>query len=71
MTKIQAMKQSGMTFLHKSTTITMKSDEENNNYNHYYSQVFANNQSGDKIYLLTVAKTADVQRSDPERNNIL
>ena len=68
MTKIQAMKQSGMTFLHKSTTITMKSDEENNNYNHYYSQVFANNQSDDEIDPLTVAHIADAQRSDSKGN---
>ena len=46
----------------------MKSDEENNNYNHYYSQVFANNQSDDEIDPLTVAHIADAQRSDSKGN---
>ena len=40
--------------------------DENNNYKHNYSQVFANNQSDDKIYPLTVAEIADAQRSDPK-----
>ena len=42
------------------------SDEENSNYNHNYSQVFANNQSDDKIYPLTIAEIVDAQKSDPK-----
>eukprot|EP00957_Ditylum_brightwellii_P006657 505859-Ditylum_brightwellii.AAC.1 len=40
------------------------SDEENNDYKQKYSQVFANNQSDDKIYPLTVAEIADAQKTD-------
>eukprot|EP00957_Ditylum_brightwellii_P199349 15195064-Ditylum_brightwellii.AAC.1 len=39
-------------------------DEQNNNYKQNYSQVFANNQSDDKIYPLTIAERADTQRTD-------
>ena len=49
----------------------MKSDEENNNYNHYYSQVFANNQSDDEIDPLTVARIADAQDQIPRGINSL
>jgi len=44
---------------------TDDSDEQNNNYNHNYSQIFNNNQSDDEIYPLTVAEIADAQRADP------
>ena len=43
---------------------TKDSDKENSNYNHNYSQVFADNQSDDEIYPLTIAEIADAHRSD-------
>ena len=40
-------------------------DTSNVNYKHNYSQAFANNLSDDKIYTVTIAEIADVQRRDP------
>ena len=40
------------------------SDDQNNNYRHNYSQLFANNQNDDEIYSLTVGGIAVAQRSD-------
>ena len=45
---------------------TKDSDEENSNHKHNYSQVFANNQSDDETYPLTVYEISDSQRSDPK-----
>ena len=47
------------------------SDQESSNYNHNYSQVFANNQSDDEIYPLTIAKIVDAQRLDPKWEKVL